>query len=79
MGDIFQLQVLSFMHLAYFSSYITPVVNIHHCDTCSVSHGDTFLRRKNILMVLDQFSTLEQYRGILCLNNNLHVCKFSTV
>ena len=32
---------------SYFSSYFTPVVDMHHYDTHAASHGDLFLQRKN--------------------------------
>ena len=53
-GDIFQLQLLSFMYdcyhglvPSYFSSYFTPVASMHHYDTRAASRGDLFLQRKN--------------------------------
>ena len=53
-GDIFQLQLLSFIHdcyhglaPSYFSSYFTPAVNMHHYNTRAASRGDLFLQRKN--------------------------------
>ena len=53
MGDIFQLQLLSFMYdcyhglaPSYFSSYFTPVVNMDQYDTHAASCGDLFLQRK---------------------------------
>ena len=53
-GDIFQLQLLSFMYdcyhglaPSYFSSYFTPVVSMHHYGTRAASRGDLFLQRKN--------------------------------
>ena len=53
-GDIFQLQLLSFMYdcyhglaPSYFSSYFAPVASMHHYDTRAASRGDLFLQRKN--------------------------------
>ena len=53
-GDIFQLQLLSFMYdcyhglaPSYFSSYFTPVVDMHHFDTHAASRCDLFLSIKN--------------------------------
>ena len=67
-GNIFQLQLLSFMYdcyhglaPSYFSSNFTPVVNMHHYDNCAASRGDLFFKeRTHSFMVLYQFSTLEQ-------------------
>ena len=49
-GDIFQLQLLSFMYDCYHGlapSYFTPVASMHHYDTRAASRGDLFLQRKN--------------------------------
>ena len=53
-GDIFQLQLLSFMYdcyhglaPSYFCSYFTLVASMHHYDTRAASRGDLFLQRKN--------------------------------
>ena len=40
---------------------------MHHYDTRAASRSDLFLQRKNTFILLDQFSTLEQDCGILCL------------
>ena len=72
-GDIFQLQLLSFMYdcyhglaPSYFSSYLLvcitmilgqPLVVIYFCK-----------ERTHLFMVLDQFSTLAQDCGTLCLH-----------
>ena len=53
-GDIFELQLLSFMYDCYhglapscFSSYFTPVVNMHHYGTRAATRGDLLLQRKS--------------------------------
>ena len=74
-GNIFQLQLLSFMYdcyhglaPSYFSSYFTPFVNMHHYDTSAASCGDLFLqKRTHLFMVSNQFNNLEQNCEILCL------------
>ena len=75
-GDIFQLQLLSFMYdcyhglaPSYFSSYFTPVVSMQHYDTREPLVVIYFCKeRTHLFMVLDQFSTLAQDCGTLCLH-----------
>ena len=56
MGDIFQLQLLSFMYDCYngltryyFRSYSTSVVNMHHYDTRVASRGDLFAKKNTFI------------------------------
>ena len=52
-GDIFQLQLSSFTYdcyhglpPSYFSSYFTPVVNMHHYDISAASCSDLLFAKK---------------------------------
>ena len=54
---------------SYFSSYFTPVVNMHHYDTRAASRDDLFLQRKNTFIYgIRSIQYSGARRGILCLH-----------